>query len=56
VAQRPKAWLAWSTGKDSAWALHTLRQRSEFDYRADTFAVYERSLRDRDGHRDETRQ
>jgi uncharacterized protein (TIGR00290 family) len=31
VAQRPKAWLAWSTGKDSAWALHTLRQRSEFD-------------------------
>ena len=31
MAQRPKAWLAWSTGKDSAWALHTLRQRSEFD-------------------------
>jgi uncharacterized protein (TIGR00290 family) len=22
----PKAWLAWSTGKDSAWALHVLRQ------------------------------
>ena len=22
---RPKAWLAWSSGKDSAWALHTLR-------------------------------
>jgi uncharacterized protein (TIGR00290 family) len=31
VAQLPKAWLAWSTGKDSAWALHTLRQRREFD-------------------------
>jgi uncharacterized protein (TIGR00290 family) len=31
VAQRPKAWLAWSTGKDSAWALHTLRKRREFD-------------------------
>ncbi|MFZ0522719.1 MAG: hypothetical protein WAL95_16965 [Candidatus Acidiferrales bacterium] len=23
---RPKAWLAWSSGKDSAWALHTVRQ------------------------------
>ena len=31
MAQLPKAWLAWSTGKDSAWALHTLRQRREFD-------------------------
>jgi len=29
--ERPKAWLAWSTGKDSAWALHTIRQRGEFD-------------------------
>jgi uncharacterized protein (TIGR00290 family) len=27
----PKAWLAWSSGKDSAWALHTVRQSSEFD-------------------------
>jgi uncharacterized protein (TIGR00290 family) len=25
-AALPKAWLAWSTGKDSAWALHTVRQ------------------------------
>lgn len=24
-AYRPKAWLAWSSGKDSAWALHTVR-------------------------------
>ena len=23
---RPKAWLAWSSGKDSAWALHTVRR------------------------------
>jgi uncharacterized protein (TIGR00290 family) len=23
---RPKAWLAWSSGKDSAWALHRVRQ------------------------------
>src|SRR5580698_4388057 len=27
----PKAWLAWSSGKDSAWALHTTRQGREFD-------------------------
>ncbi len=27
----PKAWLAWSSGKDSAWALHTVRQGGEFD-------------------------
>jgi uncharacterized protein (TIGR00290 family) len=27
----PKAWLAWSSGKDSAWALHTVRQSGEFD-------------------------
>ena len=25
----PKAWLAWSSGKDSAWALHTVRQTNE---------------------------
>lgn len=25
----PKAWLAWSTGKDSAWALHVLRQAAQ---------------------------
>ena len=23
-----KAWLSWSTGKDSAWALHTVRQQN----------------------------
>jgi uncharacterized protein (TIGR00290 family) len=28
---RPKAWLAWSSGKDSAWALHTVRQGRQFD-------------------------
>jgi len=27
----PKAWLAWSSGKDSAWALHAVRQRGELD-------------------------
>jgi uncharacterized protein (TIGR00290 family) len=28
---RPKAWLAWSSGKDSAWALHTVRREGDFD-------------------------
>jgi uncharacterized protein (TIGR00290 family) len=28
---RPKVWLAWSSGKDSAWALHTIRQQAEFE-------------------------
>jgi uncharacterized protein (TIGR00290 family) len=28
---RPKAWIAWSSGKDSAWALHTVRKSREFD-------------------------
>ncbi len=30
-ATRPKAWLAWSSGKDSAWALHTVRQDCKFE-------------------------
>ncbi|HWF37415.1 MAG TPA: hypothetical protein VG322_02785 [Candidatus Acidoferrales bacterium] len=28
---KKKAWLAWSSGKDSAWALHVLRQQGKFD-------------------------
>jgi uncharacterized protein (TIGR00290 family) len=28
---QPKAWLAWSSGKDSAWALHTVRLDGQFD-------------------------
>ena len=28
---KKKAWLAWSSGKDSAWALHMLRQQDEFE-------------------------
>ncbi|MFZ0635492.1 MAG: hypothetical protein WA755_13350 [Candidatus Acidiferrales bacterium] len=31
MPNRPKAWLAWSSGKDSAWALHTLRRAGELD-------------------------
>src|SRR5215207_1612984 len=28
---KPKALLSWSSGKDSAWALHVLRQRGEVE-------------------------
>jgi uncharacterized protein (TIGR00290 family) len=28
---RPKAWLAWSSGKDSAWALHVVREQRELN-------------------------
>lgn len=28
---RKKTWLSWSSGKDSAWALHVLRQSGEFE-------------------------
>jgi len=28
---KPRAWLSWSTGKDSAWALHTVRQQNEVE-------------------------
>jgi len=31
AGSRPKAWLAWSSGKDSAWALHTVRQAGELE-------------------------
>lgn len=28
---KPRAWLSWSSGKDSAWALATVRQQGEFE-------------------------
>jgi len=31
MAARPKALIAWSSGKDSAWALHVARQTGECD-------------------------
>ena len=31
MTPRPKAWIAWSSGKDSAWALHAARQQGEYD-------------------------
>jgi diphthamide synthase (EF-2-diphthine--ammonia ligase) len=29
--RRPKALIAWSSGKDSAWALHEVRQAGDYD-------------------------
>ena len=31
MCARPKALIAWSSGKDSAWALHEIRRADEFD-------------------------
>ena len=31
---KPKAWLSWSSGKDSAWSLHVMRQRDDFEITA----------------------
>src|SRR4051794_9002782 len=31
MASRPKALIAWSSGKDSAWALHKVRQSGEVE-------------------------
>jgi uncharacterized protein (TIGR00290 family) len=28
---KPKAWVSWSTGKDSAWALYTVQERAEVE-------------------------
>jgi uncharacterized protein (TIGR00290 family) len=28
---RPKAWLSWSSGKDSAWTLHEVRRQGDLD-------------------------
>jgi uncharacterized protein (TIGR00290 family) len=28
---KPRAWLCWSSGKDSAWSLHAARQQGEID-------------------------
>src|SRR5215469_14677191 len=31
LAKKPKAWLSWSSGKDSAWSLHVMRQRGDVE-------------------------
>lgn len=28
---KSRAWVAWSSGKDSAWTLHTVRQRGDYE-------------------------
>ena len=28
---KPRLWLSWSSGKDSAWALHALRRQDEYE-------------------------
>ena len=40
---RPKALIAWSSGKDSAWALHEVRRAGEFDVVGALTTVTERS-------------
>lgn len=32
--ERPKAWLSWSSGKDSAWSLEMVRRQGEFEIKA----------------------
>jgi len=34
LAKKPKAWLSWSSGKDSAWSLHVMRQRGDVEITA----------------------
>ncbi len=29
--KKPKLWLSWSSGKDSAWALHALRRQGDYE-------------------------
>ena len=31
MSERPKALIAWSSGKDSAWALHEVRRTGEYE-------------------------
>lgn len=31
---RPKAWLSWSSGKDSAWSLEVIRREGQYDVKA----------------------
>jgi len=34
VITKPKAWLSWSSGKDSAWSLHVMRLRGDLEITA----------------------
>lgn len=45
MAQKPKAWLSWSSGKDSAWSLHIMRQCGDFEITALLATVNEKYYR-----------
>jgi len=34
MTSKPRAWLSWSSGKDSAWSLHVARRRSDVEITA----------------------
>ena len=34
MGAKPKAWLSWSSGKDSAWSLGVMRQRGDYEITA----------------------
>lgn len=34
MTQKPKAWLSWSSGKDSAWSLQVMRPRADLEIAA----------------------
>ena len=34
MTTKPKAWLSWSSGKDSAWSLHVMRRRGDVEITA----------------------
>ena len=34
MTTKPKAWLSWSSGKDSAWSLHVMRERGDLEITA----------------------
>lgn len=45
MIEKPKAWLSWSSGKDSAWSLHVMRQRGDLETAALLTTVNEKYQR-----------
>lgn len=45
MTQKAKAWLSWSSGKDSAWSLHVMRQRGDVEIAALLTTVNEKYQR-----------
>lgn len=42
---KPRLWLSWSSGKDSAWALHALRQQADYEVAALLTTINESAAR-----------